>query len=96
MILKIFTVYDSKVEAYKTPFFAQSKGAALRDWSDAVNDPQTMFHRHPEDYVLFELGEYDDQTGQFHQHPAPVSMGVAIEMKHGHIPEPKDTKKEGK
>lgn len=85
MVLKVFTIYDSKVGAFKAPFLAQSKGQALRDWTDAVNDPKMAFHKHPEDYTLFELGEYDDQTGQYHNLVAPLSIAPAVEVKFGDL-----------
>lgn len=79
MVTKVFAVYDSKVEAYMNPMFFQSIGAALRVWVDAVNDQTTNIAKHPEDYTLFELGEYDDQTGQFKNLSTPKSHGVALE-----------------
>lgn len=80
MIQHIFTVYDSKAAAYLQPFFAQTKGVAIRNFSDAVNDPQHHFARHGEDYTLFELGHYDDSDAKFHIHETPESIGKAIEF----------------
>lgn len=81
MTQKVFTVYDSKVGAYMQPFFMRSKGEALRAFESAVNDPQTMFCKHPQDYVLFEIGEYDELHGLLIPHSAPQSVVVAIELK---------------
>ena len=81
MIQKIYTVYDSKLEAYMQPFFMQSKGQAVRAFTDSVNDPSTQFNKHPEDFTLFELGEYDDSTGKVSNLPTPNSLGVALEYK---------------
>jgi len=80
MIQHIFTVYDSKAAAYLQPFFSQTKGTAIRNFSDAVNDAQHHFSRHAEDYTLFELGHFDDQDAKFHLHETPESIGVAIEF----------------
>lgn len=77
--MKIFTVYDSKSEAYLQPFFMQSKGAAVRAFSDLANDKAHTFGKHPEDYVLFEIGSYDEFTAAIVSH-APVSLGVAVEF----------------
>jgi len=79
MIHKLFTVYDTKVEAYLTPFYMKSKGEAIRAFTDSCNDSQTSFHKHPEDYVLFELGDFDDSTCKFNLHE-PKSLGCAIEF----------------
>lgn len=81
MDMKVFSVYDAKVEAYLQPFFLPSKGAAVRAITDCVNDNQHQFARHPEDYTLFELGSYDDAKGAFTLHPAPQVIGVVLEFK---------------
>lgn len=83
MILKMFSVYDSKLEAYMQPFFAQTKGHALRLWSDNVNDPSTNnpWFKHPADFTLFEIGEFDDNTGRVKQYEVNSSLGTALEFK---------------
>jgi hypothetical protein len=81
MIYKIFTVYDSKLEAYLQPFFMQSKGAAIRAFSDSSNDTQTQFSKHPGDFTLFEIGEYDDQNGNLKNYASKVNLGTALEHK---------------
>ena len=81
MILKIFTVYDSKAEAYFRPFYEQSKGSAIRAFTDTCNDVEHTFFRHSEDYTLFYLGEYDDNNASFKLAPAPEAIGNALEFK---------------
>jgi len=84
MKLKLFTVYDSKIGAFAQPFFMQSKGQALRSWMDVVNDKSTQFCKHPEDFTLFEIAEYDDSNGKFENLPAPISLGTALEVHKGY------------
>lgn len=82
-MLKMFTVYDSKVEAYMKPFFMRSTGEAIRDFTDAVNasDANSVLSKYPSDYTLFELGDFDENTAVFVPKLTPVSLGVAIEYK---------------
>lgn len=63
MKLKAFSVFDVKVDAFMPPFFQPTNGSALRHFADAVNDPQSQLSRHPEDYKLCCVGEFDDATG---------------------------------
>lgn len=63
MITKAFTVYDGKAKTFSSPFFMITVGMALRGFEDLVNDPKTVPSRHPEDFVLYECGTFDDQTG---------------------------------
>lgn len=78
--MKVFSVYDSKVETYSTPFFLRSKGEAMRTWVDIANDKSSDIGKHPEDYTLFEIGEWDQNTAKIQNHNTPVSLGVAIEF----------------
>ena len=79
MTQKVFTVYDSKAEAYLRPFFTPTKGLALRSFADAANDPREPVGKYPGDYTLFELGEYDDATGIITMHESKINMGTANE-----------------
>lgn len=63
MILKAYSVYDRKTLQYHPPFFASTDGAAVRSFGDLANDLNTNVGRHPNDYVLFCIGEFDDQKG---------------------------------
>ncbi len=80
MLHKLYSVHDVKSEAYLQPFFLQTKGQAIRSFTDCVNDPKHQFGAHPEDYTLFELGEYDDPSAAFHLHETPHVIGKAIEF----------------
>ena len=79
--LKVFCVYDSKVQAFMQPFFLRSNGEAIRSFADIANDPQSNVCRHPEDFSLMLLGEYDDETGSFTNEKAPTNLGLASSYK---------------
>jgi hypothetical protein len=81
MIMKVFTIYDSKAESYLQPFFMQSKGQAIRAFSELVNDEKHNFGKYPADFTLFELGVWDDSKALFTTYATPVSLGVAVEFK---------------
>jgi hypothetical protein len=81
MKYNIYSVYDAAAEGFLQPFFMTNKGQAVRAFSDLANDPSHNFGKHPEDYTLFELGEYDDKNAQITQHQTPVSLGLAVEFK---------------
>lgn len=81
MKLKFFTTYDSKVEMYLQPFVMRSRGEAIRSWTQICNDPKTQFNQHPSDFTLFEIGEYDEETGALIPYHAKVSLGLALEFK---------------
>lgn len=68
MITKMFSVFDSKAACYGTPFFMQREQMAIRSFSDVVNEkgnPNNMYAKHPEDFSLVLVGEFDDDTCTF-------------------------------
>lgn len=79
MILEMYSVYDSAVQAYMTPFFVRSKGEAIRSFSEAVNDEKHQFSKHASDYSLFALGAYDDNSGSVEGLKVPVRVITALE-----------------
>lgn len=76
---KLYSVYDSVAETWGKPFPMKNKGEAIRGFQQACNDSQTQLYLHPEDYTLFEIGEWDEDNGQILMHDAKISCGVAIE-----------------
>jgi len=79
MKLQVFGVFDQKVGAYGHPFFGVAIGQALRQFGDWVQDSNTPLHRHPEDYRLFHVGTFDDQTGELEAF-RPVFLSEAVEF----------------
>lgn len=78
---KVFSVYDSKAEAYLPPFMMPTKGMALRAMEECASSPDHQFCKHAADYTLFELGEFDDSKGTYSQSTNHVNLGCLIEFK---------------
>ena len=64
MILKVFSVFDSKLQVFNTPFFSRSVADASRSFSDLARDSRTTVGQHSEDFFLYEIGQYSDETGE--------------------------------
>lgn len=80
----LFAVRDQKSDSYTAPFHAPTRGIALRSWSDQLNDPKNADSdqaRHPEDFSLWFLAEYDDNTGQITPAARPEQMAIASDLK---------------
>lgn len=77
MNVQIFAVFDSKAQTFGQPFFCINENIALRSWREAVNDPATQFCKYPEDFSLFQLGEFNDQDASFKLLQAPLNLGLA-------------------
>lgn len=77
--MKVFVVYDSKAESYALPFYMKSIGEAVRGFGVAARDQQTMIAKHPADFTLFEIGDYDEFSGNISMYEAKKSLGTALE-----------------
>lgn len=63
--LKVFALLDMKAGFFQVPFFMPSVGQAVRAVSDMAADQQTIIGRHPGDFELYQLGDWDDATAAF-------------------------------
>lgn len=80
MQLRIYSIRDSKGEIFNNPFFNKTHGEAERNFRDLVNDKQTTVGRHPEDYDLYHIGEYDDNTGKIQPLDTPQHIVKAVQL----------------
>jgi len=80
MILKVFAVRDVKASAFLQPFYSPSVGSALRAFGDAVADTNCPFNKHPEDYVLYEIGIYDDSSAELAPNEVIKMMATASDF----------------
>jgi len=76
MIKFIVCVKDRAAEIYNQPFFVPHRNVAVRDFTDEVNrvDPQNPLNKHPDDFDLYLLGQYDDVLGSFIIEGAPTVL----------------------
>jgi len=78
MLHKIFCIHDAKASAYLPPFILPRAEMAQRTFGDCINSSDHQFGAHPEDYTLFVLGVWDDETAQY-QLDTPKSLGNGVE-----------------
>ena len=77
----LFTVYDTKAEIFLPPFFVPTVGIATRAFSDAINNEDHQFGKHPHDYTLFRLGYFDDSNAEMVNNDK-ISLGNGVEFVH--------------
>ena len=80
MLLKMFSVFDAKADAFLPPFFLHNNGLALRTFGDACNMKDHQFGKHPEDYTLFELGAFEDGSGTLKYTKRLSRLGLALSL----------------
>lgn len=83
MILKMFSVFDQKALAFMPPFSTPRTEQAIRSFTECANDPAHGFCRSPQDYTLYELGSFNDETAIVTMLPQPLCLGTAVQFKKG-------------
>lgn len=77
----IFAIYDSKAQAYLPPFIMHRTEMATRVFADCVNDyPNHQFSKNPQDYTLFTIGQFDDNTAKIKTEKMILSLGNGLEF----------------
>ena len=71
MMMLLYSVYDVKAKMFLPPFAVRAPGEATRLMTDIVNDPSSVFAKHPEDYSVSFVGQWDDADGMLHCLVAP-------------------------
>lgn len=74
MLLKMFSIRDAKGEVFNQPWFAKTHGEAERNFRTLASKPDSMVSQFPEDFDLYYIGEYDDQSGKVEPLPTPQHM----------------------
>lgn len=59
----VFSIRDSKV-GFMVPTVDQNVPAAVRNFEHACMASQSLFATHPGDYDLYEIGEFDSDSGE--------------------------------
>lgn len=90
--LGIFTIFDSKAEAYLQPFFSAQIATAKREFTKAING-EGQFHEFSEDYALYYLGEFNQEEGIFTLEQQPKHICNAVTLKESEITDLKDYKR---
>lgn len=83
MNLYVFSVRDQATDMFGTPMFLVAVGAAVRSFTDEINRvaPDNALSQHPDDYVLYELGSFDTDTGKFDTYvPVQICRGKDVSL----------------
>lgn len=78
MKVELFSVFDSKVNAFMEPWHARTIEEAIRTFRFQVNRSEGNLHLFPEDYSLFHVGSFVPESGQVIPNATPVNLGLAL------------------
>lgn len=72
---------DRAVDAYAPIMTVNTRGEAIRSLRDAMRDTNAPISRHPTDYELYALGNYNDATGEIVPFETPELLARAEDHK---------------
>lgn len=79
MELKVFSIRDAKGEIFNSPFFKKTLGEAERDFHQLCQDEKSMVAKYPDDYDLYYIGDYCDESGKMKPLDTPQHMVKAVQ-----------------
>ena len=80
MLLRVFCIWDGAAEEFQAPFYNHSIGLVNRALSDEIASGDSPLSKHVDDFSLYELGNYDTQTGRFVLHDSPKLIYALAEI----------------
>lgn len=65
-ILTVIAIRDTAVRAFNTPVYVPTIEVGMRSFYDEVKReaPDNQMNKHPEDFELWYLGQYDNESGR--------------------------------
>ena len=79
MKLKAFAIFDDKAKTFNHPFFSPNEAIAVRVFSDASRDTDTIIGKHPSDFRLYRIGEFDQTSGKITSEEVPEFCCNAVD-----------------
>lgn len=78
----IYSIRDNKTSHFMRPIADTAEVNVKRDFALVVNNmTDSQIYHYPEDYDLYQLGEFDEQSGTISGFTAPVFICSAVSLK---------------
>lgn len=81
---EVFAIYDSAAAIYNMPVFMPTIAMARRIFDDQVKREGSELAKHPEDFILYHLGTYDQTLGKFMNLKEPTRVASALDYVEKH------------
>lgn len=83
MKMVICSIRDRAADTYGRPIFVPSPGVAIRMFATEINRSaeDNQLYTHPDDFDLFELGVWDDETARFESLDLPKQLALGRQLK---------------
>lgn len=84
VLLRLYSIYDSKAEQFSPPQVYHNDMLALRAFEGFVNDDKMLINKYPEDFSLHYVGNLGDSDGRYYidssdESRVPILVGRAVD-----------------
>lgn len=77
----LICTYDKKGEAFTNPVATPKKALAVRDFAEVCKDEKHPFHKYPEDYSMWTVGEFNEITGEITPKKEKIAEAINFVIK---------------
>lgn len=82
MLHKLYTLYDEKAKTYGNIIIAKTRADFLRNLTSALSNEQSgLLFSNPEDFIVYEIGSWDNETADVMSIDNRENLGRASEYK---------------
>lgn len=76
----LFSLYNNKTNVFMSLVEATDRESAVKMFVEIFNSPQpNQITQYFDEYILYEIGDFDKNTGALNSHPSPVSIINGLE-----------------
>lgn len=78
---KLFVFKDDKSESFGLPICVETRGTFIRSVQEELSAPRTVWAKHPQDFAVYEIGEYDIFKGNVELYEQKKCLGLVQDFK---------------
>jgi hypothetical protein len=86
-MLQAYVIRDNKAGGYMTPFYSLNLQEAIRSFTRAADDSHTNINLFPEDFDLYHLGSFNQDSGEHNLLAKPEFVVTAVKCRRTPMPE---------
>lgn len=80
MEYELYVIYDSATNNYGVPMAQTNDAEAMRSFAHEAMKPDSIWHSHPQDFVLYKVGIYDASYGIINANSTPERVCCASDF----------------
>jgi len=81
--MNLYSIHDKEAKTFNTPIGAKHHPQAVRLFRTEINraDPGNMLYLYPDQFDLYCLGHFDEETGEIKYNPLKLINGNELKIK---------------